>query len=396
MTADYRQSLLLPDTAFPMRAGLPRREPEILRRWEDIDLFALLRADSKGRAPFVLHDGPPYANGHLHIGHALNKILKDVINRSRQMLGLDANYVPGWDCHGLPIEWKIEELYRAAGRNKDDVDIVEFRRECRDFAETWIDVQRAEFKRLGVIGDWDDPYTTMTRAAEAQIVRELGKFVMSGALYRGSKPVMWSCVERTALAEAEIEYHDRRSPTVDVAFPVAASPRPDLEGAHVVIWTTTPWTIPGNRAIAFGEAVDYRLVEVTGVDGQARVAPGQKLLLAAALADEVARRCGIAAMRERAALAGADLAGTLCRHPLHGRGYDFDVPLLAGSHVTVEQGTGFVHIAPGHGAEDWQLGVANGIETPHTLDEDGRYFDHVPLFAGARVLTEEGKDPVVN
>ena len=240
MTADYRQTLFLPKTAFPMRAGLPKREPEILGRWEEIDLFATLREDSRGREPFILHDGPPYANGHLHIGHALNKILKDVINRSQQMLGRDANYVPGWDCHGLPIEWKIEEEYRATGRNKDDVDIVEFRRECREFADKWIDVQRHEFKRLGVIGNWDDPYTTMSHAAEAQIVRELGKFVMSGQLYRGSKPVMWSCVERTALAEAEVEYNDHTSPTVDVAFPVTGSPLENLQGAAIVIWTTTP------------------------------------------------------------------------------------------------------------------------------------------------------------
>ena len=393
---DYRSTLLLPQTDFPMRARLSEREPAILARWDAIDLFGLLRADARGRPPFVLHDGPPYANGHLHIGHALNKILKDVINRSQQMLGRDANYVPGWDCHGLPIEWKIEEQYRAAGRRKDDVDVVEFRRECREFAERWIGVQREEFKRLGVVGNWGDPYTTMSFAAEAQIVRELGKFVMSGELYRGSKPVMWSCVERTALAEAEIEYHDRSSPTVDVAFPVVAAPLAELAGAAIVIWTTTPWTIPGNRAIACGEGFDYRLIEVTETGEGAAVAPGSKLLLAAPLLAATAARCAIAGWRERARFEGRALAGTLCGHPLRGRGYDFDVPLLAGGHVTLDQGTGFVHIAPGHGADDWALGTAHGIEVPQTVGEDGAYLDHVPIFAGARVLTDAGAEGDAN
>ncbi len=393
---DYRSSLFLPRTDFPMRGSLPQREPEILARWDAIDLFGLLRADARGRRPFVLHDGPPYANGHLHIGHALNKILKDVINRSQQMLGADANYVPGWDCHGLPIEWKIEERYRAEGRKKDQVDIIEFRRECREFAERWIGIQKEEFKRLGVIGNWDDPYTTMSFAAEAQIVRELGKFIMSGELYRGSKPVMWSCVERTALAEAEIEYHDRSSPTVDVAFPVASSPVAGLADAAVAIWTTTPWTIPGNRAIAYGEGFDYRLIEVTEVGEGARVAPGLRLLLAAPLVAATAARCAIAGWRERARYEGRALAGTLCAHPLRGQGYDFDVPLLPGGHVTLDQGTGFVHIAPGHGADDWALGTAHGIEVPQTVGEDGAYLDHVPLFAGARVLTGDGAEGDAN
>ena len=396
MTADYRQTLFLPDTPFPMRAGLSRREPDILSRWEVIGLFDLLREDARGREPFILHDGPPYANGHLHIGHALNKILKDVINRSQQMLGKNANYVPGWDCHGLPIEWKIEEQYRAAGRNKDEVGTVEFRRECREFAEKWIDIQRTEFKRLGVIGNWDNPYTTMSYSAEAQIVRELGKFVMSGQLYRGSKPVMWSCVERTALAEAEVEYHDHRSPMVDVAFPVIRSPLADLEDVSIVIWTTTPWTLPGNRAIAYGETLDYRIIEVEHAEEKSGASVGQKIAVLAELAALTMKRCSITDYREIGRLAGNSLAGTVCRHPLRGRGYDFDVPLLAGQHVTTDQGTGFVHIAPGHGAEDWALGTANGIEVPHTVGEDGGYLDDVPLFAGARVLTDDGKEGDAN
>ena len=251
MTQDYKSTLYLPVTDFPMRAGLPKREPEILSRWENINLFGQIRDASKGKEKFILHDGPPYANGHLHIGHALNKILKDVIVRCQQMLGKDSNYVPGWDCHGLPIEWKIEEKYRKKKRDKDEIPVVEFRRECREFAEKWINIQRTEFKRMGVTGNWEEPYTTMTFAAEARIAGELGKFLMDGSLYRGSKPVMWSPVEKTALAEAEIEYYDHESPTIYVNFPILSSSNPELKDAAIVIWTTTPWTMPGNRALAY-------------------------------------------------------------------------------------------------------------------------------------------------
>ncbi len=259
---DYRSTLFLPRTDFPMKARLSQREPEILARWAEIDLYRRLRDMAKGREKFVLHDGPPYANGHIHLGTALNKILKDVIVRSQQMMGKDSIYVPGWDCHGLPIEWQIEQAYRKEGKDKEAVPPVEFRRECREFAQHWIEVQREEFKRLGVVGDWDNPYTTMSFDAEAQIVRELGKFLLNGGLYKGAKPVMWSVVEKTVLAEAEIEYHDHRSTTVDVRFPVTTASDAALEGASVVIWTTTPWTLPGNRAVAYGEDMDYVVVEV--------------------------------------------------------------------------------------------------------------------------------------
>ncbi|HSM19281.1 MAG TPA: class I tRNA ligase family protein, partial [Hyphomicrobiales bacterium] len=266
---DYRATLHLPHTDFPMRAGLPAKEPEMLARWARLGMYARLRAAAKGREKYVLHDGPPYANGHIHIGTALNKVLKDVVTRSMQMLGYDSNYVPGWDCHGLPVEWKIEEEnYRAKGKAKPDLShpeaMIAFRRECRAYAEHWLDVQREEFKRLGVEGDWDDPYTTMSFAAEAQIARELMKFISSGQLYRGSKPVMWSVVEKTALAEAEVEYHDHTSTTIWVAFPLTRPAEPWLEGAAVVIWTTTPWTIPANRAVAYGPAIDYALIEADG------------------------------------------------------------------------------------------------------------------------------------
>ncbi|MFQ5346803.1 MAG: isoleucine--tRNA ligase [Rhodothalassiaceae bacterium] len=388
---DYRATLFLPSTDFPMRAGLPQREPGWLARWQADGLYAQLRAQSRGRPKFVLHDGPPYANGDIHAGTAMNKILKDVIVRSRQMTGYDAPYVPGWDCHGLPIEWKIEEQYRKKGRNKDEVDPVEFRRECRAFAAHWIERQKEQFRRLGVLGDWDNPYTTMTFEAEATIVAELLKFAASGALYRGVRPVMWSPVERTALAEAEIEYHDHESTAIDVAFPVIESRRAALAGAQVVIWTTTPWTIPGNRAIAYGEKIDYVLIAVDEVAEGARVAAGAKLLVAEALLADFAARAGITVYGVVARLEGRELEGTLCAHPWRGRGYDFDVPLLPGEHVTLEQGTGFVHTAPGHGEEDFLLGQRFGLEVPETVGDDGRFLAHVPLVAGDHVYKVDDK-----
>ena len=388
---DYKSTVFLPRTDFPMRANLPEREPQTLARWQAMGLFRRLRAAARGRPKFILHDGPPYANGAIHIGHALNKILKDVINRSQQMMGKDANYVPGWDCHGLPIEWMIEEQYRKAGKNKDAVPVLEFRRQCRDFAARWMDRQSEEFRRLGVEGDWDNPYSTMTPAAEAQILREIGKFLTNGGLYKGAKPVLWSVVERTALADAEVEYHDHASTTIWVTFPVVRSPVPELRGASVVIWTTTPWTIPGNRAVAYGAAIDYVGLEVRTVREGSRVRPERRFVVAADLRVEFEAAAGIVDSVPVWSGKGAALAGTLCVHPLRGQGYDFDVPLLPGGFVRADEGTGFVHIAPGHGADDWELGRAHGIDVPQTVGEDGAYFDHVPLFAGRRVLTPFGK-----
>ena len=389
MSVDYRDTVFLPKTAFPMRGGLAQREPETLARWDEIGLFERLREVSEGREKFILHDGPPYANGHLHIGHALNKILKDLINRAHQMLGKDAHYVPGWDCHGLPIEWKIEEQYRAAGKDKDAVPVLEFRRECREFAEKWVKIQTEEFKRLGVVGNWERPYTTMSFDAEAQIVREIGKFLLNGGIYKGSRPVLWSVVEKTALADAEVEYHDHTSTTIWVAFPVVSAGNPLLEGASVMIWTTTPWTIPGNRAIGYGEEIAYGVWQVESVAENSAVKVGEKFVLARDLAEQVKADCGIETWRELGAV--KDLAGTLCAHPWRGQGYDFDVPLLAGDFVTTEQGTGFVHIAPGHGADDWALGRVHDIEIPQTVDGAGVFYDHVPLLAGAVVYDSEGK-----
>ena len=385
MSVDYKSTVFLPTTEFPMRGSLPEREPVTLARWQKIDLYNRLREDSKGREKFILHDGPPYANGNLHIGHALNKILKDVINRSQQMLGKDANYVPGWDCHGLPIEWKIEEKYRKDGKDKDEVPVADFRQECRDFADHWIGVQSEEFQRLGVIGDWKNPYTTMAFKAEGRIVRELGKFLLNGGLFRGEKPVMWSPVEKTALAEAEVEYHDHKSTQIWVRFPVVNTEIDALKGGYAVIWTTTPWTIPGNRAIAFGTDLDYAVVEIIDPGENPTLKTGDKILVADSLAAGVAAVCGIGESKTVAHLKGADLQGTICHHPLHGKGYDFDVPLLPGDHVTEEDGTGLVHTAPGHGVEDFIVGQAHGIEVPRTVEGNGCYYQHVPLFAGQHV-----------
>ncbi len=390
-TKDYSSTLFLPETSFPMRAGLPQKEPEILARWEKLGLYKKLRKASKGREKFILHDGPPYANGNIHIGHALNKILKDLVTRTHQMLGFDSNYVPGWDCHGLPIEWKIEEEYRAKGKDKDQVPINEFRKQCRDFAKHWIDVQRDEFKRLGVEGDWLNPYTTMSFPAEAQIARELMKFAANGTLYRGSKPVMWSVVEKTALAEAEVEYEDYTSDTVWVKFPVSS-------GASVVIWTTTPWTIPGNRAIGFSPRVQYGLYEITQAPTDNWAKKGEKLILADKLAEGVMKSARVEAFERRGDVDPAKLGDAT--HPFRGKGYDFKVPFLAGDHVTDEDGTGFVHTAPGHGRDDFDIWTANardlekrGIDTriPYTVDENGFFTKEAPGFEGKRVIDDKGK-----
>ena len=406
---DWSDTLYLPKTEFPMRAGLPQLEPKLLDRWARIGLYDQLRTSSKGRPKFVLHDGPPYANGNIHIGHALNKILKDLVTRSQQMLGFDSNYVPGWDCHGLPIEWQIEQEYRAKGRNKDEVPRPEFRKECRAFAEKWIDIQRTEFKRLGVEGDWAHPYSTMDYKAEATIAAELMKFAMNGSLYRGSKPVMWSVVEKTALAEAEIEYHDYQSDTIWVKFPVVgvvqdakSTGLPSLtalKSASVVIWTTTPWTIPGNRAISFNSKITYGLYEVTAAPENNWAKVGDKLILADKLAADVLKAAKVDSCERKGDVAAGTLANLTCAHPLRGQGYDFAVPLLEGDHVTDDTGTGFVHTAPGHGTDDFQIWMANGqqlskrgIDTtiPATVDGDGFLTQDAPGFEGRRVIDDKG------
>ncbi|MER9077884.1 isoleucine--tRNA ligase [Mesorhizobium sp. M0895] len=426
-TIDYSKTLYLPQTDFPMRAGLPEKEPLLVKRWQDMDLYRKLREDAAGREKYVLHDGPPYANGNIHIGHALNKILKDVITRSFQMRGYDSNYVPGWDCHGLPIEWKIEEQYRAKGKNKDEVPVNEFRQECREFAAHWIKVQGSEFQRLGVVGDFDNPYTTMAFHAEARIAGELLKFAMSGQLYRGSKPVMWSVVERTALAEAEVEYQDYESDTIWAKFPVVSLARQviniddgqpaldpkltqtslDLLDANVVIWTTTPWTIPGNRAVNYSPRINYGLYEVTAAENAFGPQPGEKLIFAEKLADDAAAKANVTLNRLRS-VGAEELENLTLSHPLKslGGGYEFPVPMLAGDHVTDDAGTGFVHTAPGHGREDfdaWMDAASDlrqrGIDTaiPFTVDDAGFFTKDAPGFGpdreggAARVIDDDGK-----
>ena len=396
MTTDYKATVFLPETAFDMKAGLVKKEPALIERWDRLDLYRRLRETRKGREKFVLHDGPPYANGNIHIGTALNKILKDVINRSQSMMGKDAPYVPGWDCHGLPIEWKIEEKYRAAGKSKDAVPVTEFRQECRAFADHWIEIQKAEFRRLGVEGDWGNPYLTMAFPAEAKIVEECLKFLMNGGLYRGAKPVMWSVVEETALAEAEVEYHDHTSTTIHVRFPVVSGPEV-LQGASVVIWTTTPWTMPANRGIACAAEAEYVRVKVTAAAEGSKARVGESIIVAEPLLADVAKSAGIESYEVEAHLVGADIAfKTICAHPLRGQGYDFDVPVLAGDFVTMDTGTGFVHIAPSHGADDFELGRKHGLPVPELVGPNGAYLDDVPLFAGKKVLWPNGKEGNAN
>lgn len=387
----YKDTVFLPKTDFPMRGGLPQKEPEILKKWQEIDLYAQMRAKAKGKPKWILHDGPPYANGDIHMGHAVNKILKDVVVKSYSMMGYDAPYVPGWDCHGLPIEWKIEEKYRKAGKDKDAVEPLEFREECRQFANSWVGVQAEQFQRLGVSGDWENPYLTMRTRAEGLIAREIHKFAKNGGLYKGAKPVMWSVVEKTALAEAEVEYKEHKSVTIWVQFPVVKASTPLLEGAEIVIWTTTPWTMPSNRAIAFGTDIEYGVYEVKSLADGGRAEPGTKIAVATSLADDVKSNAKIEDWELLGTFGGSELAGTVCQHPLNGQGYDFEVPLLAGDFVTDDAGTGFVHIAPGHGEDDFYLGTANGIEVTDNVSDDGKFRDHVPLFAGLEVYTQEGK-----
>jgi isoleucyl-tRNA synthetase len=419
---DWSKTLFLPKTSFGMKAGLPQLEPKLLERWSKMNLYKAMRKAAKGREKFVLHDGPPYANGNIHIGTGLNKILKDAVTRSQQMMGKDSNYVPGWDCHGLPIEWKVEEQYRAKGKNKDEVPVNEFRRECRDFAEKWIGVQMEEFRRLGVEGDWAHYYSTMAYEAEAVIATELMKFAMNGSLYRGSKPVMWSVVERTALAEAEVEYHEHTSPAVWVKFPVVEAPSPnplpkgrglhsdnaargegrgegELHGASIVIWTTTPWTIPGNRAIAFSNKIAYGLYEVTEAPTDNWTKTGERFIMAKKLAEAFFQAARVEKWK---LIEDAAPTGLIAAHPLHKSGFEFKVPLLEGDHVTDDAGTGFVHTAPGHGADDFDIWTASarhlqslGIDpaVPDTVGPDGYYRKDVPLFGGdepKRVIDDKG------
>ncbi|MBO9504262.1 isoleucine--tRNA ligase [Qipengyuania flava] len=432
---DYRDTVFLPKTDFPMKAGLPAKEPKIAARWEEEGLYQQLREARAGRETFVLHDGPPYANGDMHIGHALNHTLKDMVCRTQNLMGKDAPYVPGWDCHGLPIEWKVEEQYRKKKLDKKAVPPAEFRAECRAYAQKWVDVQREQLKRLGIMGDWDNPYLTMQFDSEATIVAELMKFAEAGNLYRGSKPVMWSPVEETALAEAEVEYEDITSTQIDVAFEITESPIKELVGAYAVIWTTTPWTIPVNQALAYGPDVDYSLcrVEICVTDDVEDIEAfhdalkavfpydGANLLIARELKGSFASRLedhvqtlsvpgfeqteiaavvidevpisGVTSDDPWPSFKGSDLAGTVARHPMHKLGgfYARPRPFLPGDFVTTDSGTGLVHMSPDHGEDDFLLCRANGLEPVFAVMADGRYRDDWE-WLGAGDLDENGKE----
>ena len=377
-----KDNLHLPKTAFSMKASLPTKEPLILEKWEKDKIFDKLRKSSKGKEKFILHDGPPYANGHIHMGTALNKILKDIITRFQQMNGKDSVYVPGWDCHGLPIEWKIEEQYKKKKKNKDEVPIKDFRQECREFAKSWIQVHIKEFKRLGVVGDFENYYSTMSHEAEAQIVRELGKFLLDGSLYQGFKPVLWSTVEKTALADAEVEYMDHTSSTIFVSFKVKATKKDFLRDANIIIWTTTPWTIPANKALAFNTNIEYSLIEIESLE----YFKDKKIVVATNLIDSIIKSCGIQSHKILKTFKGSEFIGTICSHPFLKMNFDYDIPMLDADFVDLEQGTGIVHCAPSHGPDDFSLCLKNNILSSYTVDNAGLYTKEVPYFVNTHVF----------
>ena len=377
-----KSSVNLPKTSFSMRANLPLKEPDLIDYWNKISLYEKLRANSKGNEKFVLHDGPPYANGNIHMGTALNKILKDIVTKFHQMNGKDSVYVPGWDCHGLPIEWKIEEQYKKNKKNKNDVPIVEFRKECRDFANKWIDVHKKQFQRLGVIGDWKDYYSTMSFKAEAQIVRELAKFLKEGSLYKGYKPVLWSTVEKTALADAEVEYMDHISDTIYTSFPIKKTSNKSLEGCEIIIWTTTPWTIPANKALAYNKDISYQIIKIED-DGDFK---NKKIVIAHDLLETVLKECEIKKFEKLDKLSGKEFKDIICSHPLEKEGYTHDIPMLEANFVTTEQGSGIVHCAPSHGPDDFNLCINNGIQAVETVDNDGKYTKNILNYEGIHVF----------
>ncbi len=377
-----KSSVNLPKTSFSMRANLPLKEPDLIDYWNKISLYEKLRANSKGNEKFVLHDGPPYANGNIHMGTALNKILKDIVTKFHQMNGKDSVYVPGWDCHGLPIEWKIEEQYKKNKKNKNDVPIVEFRKECRDFANKWIDIHKKQFQRLGVIGDWKDYYSTMSFKAEAQIVRELAKFLKEGSLYKGYKPVLWSTVEKTALADAEVEYMDHISDTIYTSFPIKKTTNKSLEDCEIIIWTTTPWTIPANKALAYNKSINYQIIKI-GDDGDFK---NKKIVIAYDLLESVLKECEIKKFERLNKLSGKEFKDIICSHPMEKEGYTYDIPMLEANFVTTDQGSGIVHCAPSHGPDDFNLCINNGIQAIETVDDDGKYTKNILNFEGIHVF----------
>lgn len=392
--SDYKHTLNLPDTAFPMRGNLAQREPKMLEQWYEDDLYGQIREAKNGKPKFILHDGPPYANGQIHIGHAVNKILKDVIVKAKTLSDFDAPYVPGWDCHGLPIELQVEKKHGKPGKK---LDLAQFREKCREYAQTQIDQQRTDFKRLGVLGDWDNPYLTMNFKQEADSVRALAKIIDKGHLHQGFKPVHWCTDCGSALAEAEVEYKDKNSPAIDVRMPVAATAetveRFSTPEGHVgdgdvsmVIWTTTPWTIPANRAVTLAEGLEYTLVQIEA-DGEQ---PAERVILADDLVTDCMERWNIAHYHKLGFCKGKDLEGLQLQHPL----FDLQVPIILGDHVTTESGTGCVHTAPGHGVDDFLVGQKYGLEVYNPVGDNGVYKDDTPLFAGQHVF--KANEPIVD
>lgn len=377
-----KEFINLPKTAFSMKANLPTKEPGIIEYWQKINLYKKLRDQRKGKEKFILHDGPPYANGNIHMGTALNKILKDIITKFHQMDGKDSVYVPGWDCHGLPIEWKIEEEYKKNKKNKNDVPIIEFRKECREFANKWIDIHKNQFQRLGVIGDWENYYSTMSYDAEAQIVRELGKFLKEGSLYRGYKPVLWSTVEKTALADAEVEYKDHVSDTIYASFPIKNSKNEKIQGSNIIIWTTTPWTIPANKALAYNNALTYLNLKLLTNDNL----NNKNVIIAKELLENFKKELKIDKVEILYEFSGKEFEGTICHHPFYKIGYDHDIPMLDANFVTTEQGTGIVHCAPSHGPDDFNLCLNNNIKAIETVDGDGKYTNNIKIFEGLHIF----------
>ena len=383
MTEKYK--VFLPKTSFALKGQLAQKELDWIDWWNEIDLYPLQRKVRKGKELFVLHDGPPYANGNIHLGHALNKILKDMVNRSEFMKGKDISFVPGWDCHGLPIEAKVEEAYNKKKKDKKTISSEEVRKNCRDYAESWIEIQKKEFLRLGLTGDWDNPYKTMDFLFEAKIEKQFFRLLQKGYVYHGIKPIFWSVVEETALAEAEVEYKDVTSHALDVAFPVQYTPMAALEDAKVVIWTTTPWTLPANRAICYHGELSYVLIQVTDVGENALCQKGEKFLVAQACCERFCKDASIIAYKELENFFGTALEGTICTHPLEKEGYEFPVPLLPAEHVSAETGTGFVHTAPGHGIEDFGIGKRYNLEIPETVNANGYFTKSVPGFSGIHI-----------
>ena len=383
-----KEDINLPKTSFSMKANLPNKEPEIIKIWENMNLYKKLRESRNGKEKFILHDGPPYANGHIHMGTALNKILKDMIVRFHQMNGKDSVYVPGWDCHGLPIEWMIEEQYKKNKKNKDEVPIKSFRLECRDFAAKWIKIHTQEFKRLGVEGDWKNHYSTMSFDAEAQIVRELGKFLLDETLYQGYKPVLWSTVEKTALADAEVEYKDHISNTIYTSFKIEKTEKDFLKNAYIIIWTTTPWTIPVNRALAYSNNIEYSVIKI--INGNENF-ENKNIIIASELISKVSAECNFKDYKILKKFNGDELKNTVCSHPFKKMGYEYDIPMFEGNFVTLEQGTGIVHCAPSHGPDDFNLCLKHGIKASDTISDGGLYSDEIPFFSGIHIFKADSK-----